>query len=236
VEKYRIHQPTKRDIRHYYDTEYHPRAILNRKSGRDYRLFIRSIRGIITPGMKILDVGCGTGFLMKAAEDEGIVSVGIDISQNALFQSRLNSPSSRLVQGDGEHLPFKSRSFHCVVGYGSLEHFEYPENGIVQISRVMRDGGLLRISVPNSRFWPRKVGLFRGTGQIIEESLTLEEWTRMLITHGFSVVSVKKDFGPPIFKNFKVLGMIERVLLKLSCLAPLRYNYQFVFTMKKGRE
>jgi len=55
----------------------------------------------------------------------------------------------------------------------------------------------------------------------------------MIADNGLSIESVEKDFGPPLLKNFDLLGILRRVFLKIACLAPLRYNYQFVFLTRK---
>jgi ubiquinone/menaquinone biosynthesis C-methylase UbiE len=182
---------------------------------------------------RILDIGCGAGFFLQTAESFGIRSYGVDISHSALKQARSNTPNSSLVMAEGEELPFQSNSFDCVVSYGSIEHFDYPEKGIGELSRVIKKGGIARISVPNSRFWPQIFGLFRGTGQIQEESHSLEEWSRMIMANNLTIDSIQKDYGPPIFKNFRIGRLIRRILLKLSCLAPLRLNYQFIFIATK---
>jgi ubiquinone/menaquinone biosynthesis C-methylase UbiE len=225
--------PSRKEVRDYYDQVYHPRSASDRRPNRDYTSFLTSLRSFKKPGMLFLDVGCGAGQLLKEAQKEGFLSYGIDISYSALSQARSNASSAMLVMADGERLPFRSAAFHCVVCYGSLEHFENPDRGIEEVSRIMKDEGLLRVSVPNSRFWPETLGLYRGTGQILELSLSIEEWKRRMNDNGFRILSVKRDFGPPLFKNYKFSGIISRILLKIACLAPLRYNYQFIFLMRK---
>ena len=226
-------KPSRQEVREYYDKEFHPGFVANRRPSRDYASFLRSIRQFITPGMYFLDVGCGLGYLLRAAQAEGLTSVGVDISQSALNHARSNSPSSLYVLAYGEAIPFRKTSLHCIVCYGYLEHFQSPANGIGEVNRILKEKWLFRLSVPNSQFCPEKMGFYKGTGQILETSYSLAEWSRMLKENGFQIVSLKRDFGPPIFKNLKILGIISRIFLKIACLAPLRYNYQFIFIARK---
>ena len=102
------------------------------------------------PGMRILDVCCGTGRLSLALNEavgaEGAVT-GLDFSENMIriaeqSLSRAASPGSiQFVRGDAMELPFPDQSFDgATVGWG-LRNLPDLRQGIRELARVVRPGG-----------------------------------------------------------------------------------------------
>ncbi|MEK6949895.1 MAG: class I SAM-dependent methyltransferase [Nanoarchaeota archaeon] len=95
---------------------------------------------------RILDIGCGTGIMMKNFEKYGKV-FGLDIHFPALeFCSARDLHN--LVQGDIGYLPFKSGSFNVVGIYDVLYHkaVKSDVNALREIYRILKKGGLLVIT------------------------------------------------------------------------------------------
>jgi len=95
----------------------------------------------LEPGMRVLDVGCGKGFLVKdlMLERPGLEAFGLDISIYAI----LNAPpelAGRLHLGSGEKLPFPDKSFDYVVSLNTIHNF--PRAGAIkalaEIERVSK--------------------------------------------------------------------------------------------------
>src|SRR5688572_20889123 len=76
----------------------------------------------ITDHTKVLDLGCGTGAVLKDLA-EFSNPIGLDMSPVALSFSRSRGLSD-LVVGRGEHLPFRSCSVDAVVALDVFEHIE----------------------------------------------------------------------------------------------------------------
>ncbi|HVL86942.1 MAG TPA: methyltransferase domain-containing protein [Candidatus Thermoplasmatota archaeon] len=98
---------------------------------------------------KILDVGCGTGFLLlRALDDKRFTKVyGVDFSHSMLERLKdeawgKRSPSLRLADAN-TRLPFPEKTFDSVVSNMFLHHLEYPAAGIYEMARVLRPGGRL---------------------------------------------------------------------------------------------
>jgi len=108
---------------------------------------------------EILDVGCGTGAVMRDAGDWA-ETTGIDMSELALERSWRRG-LRRLVQGDGTKLPFADASFDQVVGLDIFEHIDDDLGAFEEAFRVLRPGGTLVLSVPAFRtLWgPHDVAL-----------------------------------------------------------------------------
>ncbi|MDD4940135.1 MAG: class I SAM-dependent methyltransferase [Candidatus Omnitrophica bacterium] len=99
---------------------------------------------------KLLEVGCASGFFLKAAERLGWETMGIEISEFAcLFASQrlgLNVMNSRL-----EDAGLPKNHFDVIVMFMVLEHFPDPVR-ILQIAKEsLKTGGIMIIKIPNYR-------------------------------------------------------------------------------------
>ena len=100
------------------------------------------------PFQRALDLGCGTGEMMKMLlqSDDQRELYGIDLSEKMLSvaESKL-SGKVRLVLGDSEHLPFADNFFDVVYCNDSFHHYPDPENVIREVQRVLKPGGTFLI-------------------------------------------------------------------------------------------
>ena len=101
-------------------------------------------------GDRVIDVGCGSGFLMKRIRDANVT--GVDLSDTALSMARVNLSGMgnvRLVKADARQLPFDDSSFDKVVCADVLEHVPAPKDVVREIKRVSRPGARIVIALPN---------------------------------------------------------------------------------------
>src|SRR5262245_59698334 len=78
----------------------------------------------LKPGMRVLDVGCAKGFLVKDLMQvcPGLEAFGLDISLYALMRCE-PEVIGRLHLGTAEQLPFLDRSFDCVLSLNTVHNF-----------------------------------------------------------------------------------------------------------------
>lgn len=105
------------------------------------------------PDGPLLDLGCGAGQDLELLSGAGITGIGLDPSAALLgvARERVERPAP-LVQGRGETLPFRDRSFAGVRVDRVLQHVFRPEAILVEAVRVLRPGGLLTAFEPD---WSR---------------------------------------------------------------------------------
>lgn len=110
----------------------------------------------LRPDVRLLDIGCGTGVLLREIGSAlpGSFVVGIDLSRRmlAVAQEHLGSPR-RLLDADVHDLPFKAGSFDVVVSLSSFHFWLVPHRGLQEIARVLRPGGQLVITDWCDDFW-----------------------------------------------------------------------------------
>jgi SAM-dependent methyltransferase len=100
------------------------------------------------PGLRVLDLGCRDGALTRAYL-AGNEVVGVDVDRDALAEAA--KLGIETVWADVEEpLPFQEESFDAVVAAELLEHLQAPEELVAEAARVLRPGGMLAGSVPNS--------------------------------------------------------------------------------------
>jgi 2-polyprenyl-6-hydroxyphenyl methylase/3-demethylubiquinone-9 3-methyltransferase len=104
-----------------------------------------------------LDAGCGTGVLSRWLAARGARIRAIDAAPAMIEQAERITADSMIRDeihysvADIAHPPFSSESFDGIVCSSVLEYSRDPAQCIREFARVLRPGGLLVISVPNSR-------------------------------------------------------------------------------------
>ncbi len=97
----------------------------------------------------IVDVGCGPGRFIDRALAGGAKVIGIDYS-SAVEPAQKNffkNPNVLIVQGDALQLPIKENSINGAFSIGVLHHTPRPEKGMIEISKILKDGGWAAVCV-----------------------------------------------------------------------------------------
>lgn len=103
----------------------------------------------LRPGERVLDAGCGSGWLAWRCRSAGARVWALDLALLGVAQARARFPQVGQYQvGDLYALPFVDLAFDAVVLSEVLEHLEEPERGLAEAGRVLRPGGRLLVSVP----------------------------------------------------------------------------------------
>lgn len=98
----------------------------------------------ISPGAKILDVGCGAGLATNPLAKKSYKVTGVDLAEGALEEAkkRDETKSVNYICANALSLPFENESFDAVISLDFLEHVDEPEKVVKEISRVLKPGGL----------------------------------------------------------------------------------------------
>jgi SAM-dependent methyltransferase len=94
---------------------------------------LRSLLAPLPAGARVLDVGCGTGWLGRAMVDHGWRVSGVDLSQRMLARAQQRFP---VVCADAARLPFQDRSFDGALVTAVLDFVPYPVAVLREARRV----------------------------------------------------------------------------------------------------
>jgi SAM-dependent methyltransferase len=105
----------------------------------------------LQPGLRVLDLACGTGNLALLAARAGCETSGIDIASNLIAHARARATEAELFvnfeEADAEALPFDDGEFDLVVSMFGMMFTPRPEVAVTELYRVTKPGG--RIALAN---------------------------------------------------------------------------------------
>lgn len=153
------------------------------------------------PGVRLLDVASGPGWVSAAAAERGASTVGLDISVEMLAEARRRYPALQFQEGSAEELPFAPEEFDAVVMNFCVLHLGRPERALQEAHRVLRPGAKVGFTVWDT---PDKAVGFGLILQAVE-------------AHGRTDVGLPP--GPPLFR-FSDARESERTLLESGFAAP----------------
>lgn len=100
---------------------------------------------------RILDVGCGTGYLLRRLAErlpDAELLAGIDpaAAMIRIAQTATSDPRLAFTVGSAEHLPYERDSFDLLIGATSFDHWHDQAAGLAQCARVLAPGGTLLLT------------------------------------------------------------------------------------------
>jgi 2-polyprenyl-6-hydroxyphenyl methylase / 3-demethylubiquinone-9 3-methyltransferase len=179
-----------------------PLALL-RAEGRLKNRWVGERIAARAPGRRcrVLDVGCGGGFLANALTLSGHDVVGIDLSPGSLRVARKRDATGRVAYGvaDAYQQPFADQSFDAVAALDFLEHVEHPDRVIGEAARLLGPGGLFFFHTFNRNF-PAWLIVIKGLEWFVRNTpprmhvlsyfIKPEELTAHCRRHGLAVVEM----------------------------------------------
>jgi ubiquinone/menaquinone biosynthesis C-methylase UbiE len=141
----------------------------------------------------ILDVGCGTGRLLRAAEQLFPTSAleGVDAANGMVKHAQAVNPARsriRFQKATAEKLPFAAAQFDLVFSTMTFHHWDDQRQGAAEVARVLKPGGrwLLADFVPS--------GLLRYVRRVLRlrQFPERDQLGAMLASAGLRVVAERK--------------------------------------------
>jgi SAM-dependent methyltransferase len=148
----------------------------------------------IRTGMKILEVGCGLGRVVKHYNANNFQIIGFDYESQSVTNLHKQNPDLDLYVGDANHIPHKSNSFDAALVFGTLSNMEDPKVSLKEIWRILKPSGLLIASVTNDNIARRILEYLkefkRESKSFSMMAYNVKEWEQVLQKEGFEVIEI----------------------------------------------
>ena len=157
----------------------------------------------LRPGMRFVELGCGSGWLTRFAARHGLDAHGYDISppmiEIAREQAAAENVDAEFDVADYEALDLEHQFDACVT-YDALHHSPRPDLVIASAHRALKPGGLLLVSEPNwkQRYQGRNASTAYGTTELGYSPRALK---RMLRAQGFGDIRRFHNNRKRLFSN-----------------------------------
>ena len=140
-------------VREVYEREYPRQFAPERIAPARRALFAALLERLarLTASRRLLDLGCGGGHLLVTAEERGWRCVGTDVARPAC-SAALRAAGRPVVQADSAAVPLRDAEADAVTLVNVLDHVVDPARVLAEAHRVLTDGGVLVVRVPNGAF------------------------------------------------------------------------------------
>lgn len=127
------------------------------------RLILWAIRRYFPDAARLLEIGCGTGFVLRGLR-EALPSAevsGSEIFTTGLSYASRRSPGADLFQMDARRIPFREH-FDLIGAFDVIEHIEDDEVVLSEILKALKPGGGILLTVPQHAWLWSPVDVFAG--------------------------------------------------------------------------
>jgi 2-polyprenyl-3-methyl-5-hydroxy-6-metoxy-1,4-benzoquinol methylase len=177
----------------------------------------------LKPGMKVLEIGCGTGLFTKELQGIGVELTAIDISPDLIEIAKINNPTTTFWCGPFEHFE-TADSFDAVVGVSVLHHLNM-EATLKNSRRILNPFGRFVFSEPNflnPQIFLERTLLRRFLNYLSPDETAFIRWKlkRDLEKFGFTLVDIQPfdwmhpAIPEPLIPSILLLGrFLEKIPL-----------------------
>lgn len=107
------------------------------------------------PKLKILEIGCGNGYLTYSLNSLGHSASGIDISEEAIKSAKTNFGNYFAVSDLKDYRP--KEKFDLIIATEVIEHLKNPSEFILQCLALLKENGEILLTTPNKDYYNRDI-------------------------------------------------------------------------------
>jgi len=170
----------------------------------------------VTPGMRVLDVGCGRGEILRhcarlGAEAYGIdyAPVALDMASQVVADEKQSPGKTGVAQADAKILPFPTQSFDRALIFDVVEHL-FPwelDLCLAEIRRVLKPGGVLIVhTAPNVWYDRYAYPLVRFVRRLMGQGIKYPKNPRLLNVAANAEVHVNEQSQFSLWRTLRRAG------------------------------
>lgn len=195
-------------------------------------------------GLKLADIGCGTGYHLRRYQERGFEITGVDGSEEMLKQARLANPGIEFIQTDVDTVPLPSETYDYTLCIEVLRYLPDILPCLKEIKRVTKPGGTALITAAPTfqvTLYPivNKIVMMKKKSnltQLKQYFHTFSELKRKSLEAGFTNVEIHGVYGGSSIWLDRLIPSIVPPFLKvwenvdnLTADAPLLRNFSNMF-------
>ncbi len=182
-------------------------SLFNETRKKEYALILNSLAKI-SGNENYLDIGTGTGNLLRISQNIFKNVYATDISERMLAKIKDKFPSVKFAASDAEDIPFKNGAFNCVSCNALLHHLYAHEKIFTEIYRVLVKGGTVYTDHDPNYFFNRFYHVFykiryRGTHGFGSKKNDIAEYHNVF-SPGINPEKLAEFMSKIGFKNIKI--------------------------------
>lgn len=113
-------------------------------------------------GKKVLDIGCGEGYLGAEISKNGNFVMGIDISEKSIEKAKEVLQDAIAMDLQEEKVPYPGKYFDIIIITEVIEHFLSPEDLFLEAKRLLKNDGFMIITTPNFLIFSNRINILFG--------------------------------------------------------------------------
>lgn len=222
-EKWNEEHAEKHDLDKFYN---HPNSIFRYIENKRVNVLIEAAEIISTDN--VLEVGCGAGHILDRIKTGNIYGCDISSVQVERTQKRLGD-RAKIIKSPGENMPYENNFFDKILCSEVIEHVLDPLPLLKEISRVLKNDGILSLSIPNENLInvtkktlhtlrlerliaPKKSGWDLASKNNLDEWHLHEFNLEMINKYSENIFSIKKIYKiPNLFIPFRYVLKMKKV-------------------------
>lgn len=122
--------------------------------GNEYAFVIGRIRRLLPPGARVLEVGCGFGYLTYSLNRGGYRAVGVDVSEISIERATTTYGPYYQCIGFNDFSSLEGERFDCIVLTEVIEHVTDPVAFLKSLASLLSSGGMILLTTPNKSAFP----------------------------------------------------------------------------------
>lgn len=168
--------------------------------------------------IKLLDIACGNGRLLKFLQKEfkNVDLYGIDVNNNALSIAKQSVPRANLKKASVYKLPYSNKEFDVVVIPSSFMHFERPKEALSEILRVCKNWVFFDLSTKTSISQMLRSVKIMSTSSVPEIRYDLKDIEKLLPKKSF----IWEISGALLLTHKLLPGKMFKIYEKLDPIVP----------------
>jgi len=182
--------------------------------GYYHRRIEQCYRHLVSPGLAVLELGCGRGDLLAALQPE--IGVGVDLSESMISQARERHPRLRFFEADAHDLNLDGK-FDIIILSDLVNELWDVQQVFQAVSKFSKTGTRVIINA-FSHLWEQPLNLGRRLGLatplLAQNWLTISDLGELLELEGFELVKHSQEIMLPL-ALWPLQSLCNRYLVKL---------------------